>query len=283
MADMNGKIVLVTGATSGIGKVTARALAQMGAHVVIVGRNAERTRQTAEELKAATGSQKIDFMLADLSSMAAVRKLAEEFLAKYDRLNVLVNNAGAVNMSRETTVDGYELTFATNHLAYFLLANMLLPALEKGAPARVVNVASEAHRGKRIDFEDLMATRGYSIFQQYGRSKLANILFTRELSRRVAGKGITVNSLHPGVIASNFFAKPGLWGVLGKIGGLFMIGNEEGAQTSIYLASSPDVEGVTGQYFAKSRAKHPSRAAQDDEAARKLWEVSEELTAYRPA
>jgi NAD(P)-dependent dehydrogenase (short-subunit alcohol dehydrogenase family) len=278
MADMNGKIVLVTGATAGIGKVTARALAQMGAHVVIVGRNAERTKQTAEELKEATGNQKIDYLLADLSSMAAVRRLAEEFLAKYDRLNVLVNNAGAVNMTRETTVDGYELTFATNHLAYFLLTNMLLPALEKGAPARVVNVASEAHRRQRIDFDDLMATGGYATFRQYGRSKLANILFTRELSRRVAGKGITANSLHPGVVASNFLAKPGLWGVIGKIAGLFMINNEAGAQTSIYLASSPDVEGVTGQYFAKSRAKNPSLEAQDDEAARKLWEVSEQLT-----
>jgi NAD(P)-dependent dehydrogenase (short-subunit alcohol dehydrogenase family) len=249
---------------------------------VIVGRNAERTKQTAEELKAATGNQKIDFLLADLSSMAAVRRLAEEFLAKYDRLNVLVNNAGAVNTTRETTADGYEVTFATNHLAYFLLTNMLLPALEKGAPARVVNVASEAHRRQWIDFEDLMAARGYAMFRQYGRSKLANILFTRELARRVAGKGITVNSLHPGVVASNFLAKPGFWGVIGKIVGLFILSNEEGAQTSIYLASSPEVEGVTGQYFAKSRAKNPSLQAQDDEAARKLWEVSEQLTA-KPA
>jgi NAD(P)-dependent dehydrogenase (short-subunit alcohol dehydrogenase family) len=283
MADMNGKIVLVTGATAGIGKETARALLRMGAHVVIVGRNAERTRQAVEELKASTGSSKIDSLLADLSSMADVRKLAREFLAKYDKLNVLVNNAGAVNMTREVTVDGYELTFATNHLAYFLLTDLLLPALEKGAPARIVNVSSEAHRGARIDFDDLMAERGYGSFRQYGRSKLANILFTRELARRLAGKPITVNSLHPGVVASNFLAKPGFWGVVGKISGLFMIGNEEGAKTTIYLASSPEVEGVTGKYWKKCKSIHPTREAQDDEAASRLWQVSEELTGLRKA
>lgn len=283
MADMNGKIVLVTGATAGIGKETARALLRMGAHVVIVGRNAERMRQAVEELKASTGSSKIDSLLADLSSMADVRKLAREFLAKYDKLNVLVNNAGALNMTREVTVDGYELTFATNHLAYFLLTDLLLPALEKGAPARIVNVSSEAHRGSRIDFDDLMAERGYGSFRQYGRSKLANILFTRELAKRLAGKPITVNSLHPGVVASNFLAKPGFWGVVGKISGLFMIGNEEGAKTTIYLASSPEVEGVTGKYWKRCKSIHPTREAQDDEAASRLWQVSEELTGLRKA
>lgn len=280
MGTMTGKRVLVTGATGGIGYETARAIAKEGAELIIVGRNAEKTKTVTEELKTASGNQNISFLLADLSSMAAVRKLAADFLAKYDRLDVLVNNAGGVNMTSEKTVDGFELTFAANHLSYFLLTNLLVPALEKAAPSRVVCVASEAHRGATIDFDDLM-TQPYSSFKAYGRSKLANILFGRELAKRLEKKRITVNSLHPGVVSTNFFAgKPGIYGVIGKVAGVFMISPEKGAKTSIYLATSPEVEGVTGKYFDKCKPKIPNQQAQDDAAAQRLWVESEKLTGF---
>jgi len=280
MATMAGKRVLVTGATSGVGLETARALARAGAEVIVVGRNPEKTKAVVADLKATTGNHTVSFLLADLSSMAQVRKLAADFLAQFDRLDVLVNNAGLVNPTREVTAEGYEVTFATNHLAYFLLTNLLLPALQKAAPSRVVCVSSEAHRQAKLDFDDLMTER-YSAFKAYGRSKLANILFVRELARRLAGTGVTANAVHPGVVASNFVAgKPGLWGALGRMIGVFMISNEEGAKTSVYLATASEVEGVTGKYFAKGREKTPSKAAQDDEAARRLWEASEQLTGW---
>lgn len=281
MADMQGKRVLVTGATAGIGKETARALARQGAHVVIVGRSEDKTRAVMDELQASAPGAQLDFLLADLSSMAAVRTLAHDFLARWDTLHVLVNNAGAVNMRREVTVDGYERTFATNHLSYFLLTNLLLPALEKAAPARIVNVASEGHRGQSVPWDDLHAEKSYVQFIVYGRSKLMNILFTRELARRVKDRGITANSVHPGVVDSSFMAKPGLWGVAGKIASVFMISPEKGAQTSVYLASSPEVQGATGGYYARSKLRRESKAAQDDEAAQRLWALSEALTGLK--
>jgi retinol dehydrogenase 12 len=277
MGSMTGKRVLVTGATAGIGLETARALAKEGAELFIVGRSAEKTKAVVAELQATTGNQTVSSFLADLSSMAAVKQLGAEVLARVDRLDVLVNNAGAVNPKRVLTVDGYELTFATNHLGYFALTHSLLPALKRSPAARIVSVASEAHRGAKLDFSDLM-TEPYAAFKAYSRSKLANILFTRELARRLAGTAVTANSLHPGVVRSNFLAKPGLWGVVGKVAGLFMISNEEGARTSIFLASSKDVEGVTGQYFDTCKARTPSPEAQDDEAARRLWAESEKLS-----
>jgi retinol dehydrogenase 12 len=280
MGSMTGKRVLVTGATAGIGLETARALAKEGAEVIIVGRNPEKTKAALEELKATSGNPNISALLADLSSMAQVRKLAADFLAKFDRLDVLVNNAGAMNPKHEKTADGFELTFATNHLSPFLLTNLLVPALEKAAPSRVVCVASEAHRQATLDFDDLM-TEPYSAFKAYGRSKLANILFGRELARRLQRKGVTVNTLHPGVVGSNFFAgKPGVWGVVGKVASVFMLSNEDGARTSIYLATSKDVEGVTGKYFDKSRERTPNQFSRDDAAARKLWDASEKLTGF---
>jgi NAD(P)-dependent dehydrogenase (short-subunit alcohol dehydrogenase family) len=277
MGSMTGKRVLVTGATAGIGLETARALAKEGAELFIVGRNAEKTKAVVAELQATTGNQTVSSFLADLSSMAAVKQLGAEVLARVDRLDVLVNNAGAVNPKRVLTVDGSELTFATNHLGYFALTLSLLPALRRSPAARIVSVASEAHRGAQLDFSDLM-TEPYAAFKAYSRSKLANILFTRELARRLAGTAVTANSLHPGVVRSNFLAKPGLWGVVGKVAGLFMISNEEGARTSSFLASSKDVEGVTGQYFDQCKARTPSPEAQDDEAARRLWAESEKLS-----
>lgn len=280
---MQGKVVLVTGATAGIGKETARGLARLGAHVLVSGRNPEKCEAVAAELRASTGNASIEHLVADLSSMTEVRGLAAAVLARHERLDVLINNAGAINMAREVTVDGYERTFAANHLAYFLLANLLLPALERAAitraaPSRIVNVSSEVHRGSPIDFDDLHAERGYFSFGVYGRSKLANLLFTRELARRVDPGKVTVNALHPGIVASSFMgAKPGTWGVLGRIANRFLVSNEVGARTSIYLATDPGVATVTGKYFKDGREARPSRAAHDDEVARRLWEVSAAL------
>lgn len=278
MSDMNGKTVLVTGATAGIGKETALGIAKLGAHLVIIGRNEAKTRGVVDELKAASGNQKIDFLLADLSKMADVRKVAAEFIARFGTLNVLVNNAGAMNLTREVTADGFELTFGMNHLSYFLLTNLLVPALEKGAPSRIVSVASDAHLMASIDFDDLQAEKSYSSFGAYGRSKLMNILWTRELAKHLEGKKITANSLHPGFVASNFMNKPGFFGRLANafqsLGGMTV---QKGALTSIYLATSPEVEGVTGKYFAKRKEKLPSKAAQDDATAKRLWDVSEKL------
>jgi NAD(P)-dependent dehydrogenase (short-subunit alcohol dehydrogenase family) len=279
MSDLKGKTVLVTGATAGIGRETALGLAKLGAHVVLVGRNPEKTRRVCDELKAATGNQQVDFLLADLSLLADVRKLAATFLERFGTLHVLVNNVGAINLTRQVTSEGHELTFVMNHLGLFLLTELLTPALQKGAPSRIINLSSDAHRAGSIDFDDLQAERGYSSFRAYSRSKLMNILFTRELARRLADQKITVNAVHPGMVASDFMVKPGL---LGRIANAFVqvfgITPEAGARTSVYLAASPEVEGVTGKYFVKSKARTPSREAQDDAAARRLWELSEKLT-----
>jgi NAD(P)-dependent dehydrogenase (short-subunit alcohol dehydrogenase family) len=275
---MNGKRVLVTGATAGIGEQTALELAKLGAEVVIVGRNAEKTAAVVESLRKESGAPAIDSFLADLSSMASIRAFAKAFLAKYDRLDVLVNNAGAFFPKREVTVDGWERTFATNHLSYFLVAHLLLPALERAERARIVNVSSAAHAAAPLDFDDLMAERSrYRAFRQYGRSKLANIFFTRELARRVAGKQITVNCLHPGFVASEFLAKGGIWSVIRPIGALFAVDVVAGAKTSVYLASSPEVAGVSGKYFDKCKEKQPNKIADNDAAATRLWQVSAQL------
>lgn len=279
MSDLKGKTVLITGATAGIGRETALGVAKRGAHVVLIGRNPEKTKRVAEELRAATGNQQIDFLLADLSLLAEVRKVAAAFLERFGTLHVLINNVGAINLKREVTAEGHELTFVMNHLGLFLLSELLTPALQKGAPSRIINLSSDAHRAAGLDFDDLQSERGYSSFRTYSRSKLMNILFTRELARRLADQKITVNAVHPGMVASEFINKPG---VLGRIANTFVsifgISPEAGARTSVYLASSPEVEGVTGKYFVKSKARTPSREAQDDAAARRLWEVSEKLT-----
>ncbi len=277
---MDEKTVLVTGATAGIGKQTALALLRLGAHVVIVGRNPEKTRAVVDELKAASGNPRVDALLADLSAMRDVKRLADEYKRRFATLDVLVNNAGGMNTARELTVDGYERTFATNHLAYFLLANELLPVLEASAPARIVNVASEAHRRQQLDFDDLQAERGYFSFGVYARSKLANVLFTRELARRLRGRPVTANCLHPGFVASDFLSKGGIWTLLQPVANLFAIDEASGAKTSIYLASSPEVEGRSGGYYDKCASKEPSRAARDDAAAARLWEVSEQLVRH---
>jgi NAD(P)-dependent dehydrogenase (short-subunit alcohol dehydrogenase family) len=272
------RLVLITGSTAGIGRRTALELAQQGWHVIIQGRDPAKAERVANELKQESGNAKIDFLVADLSSMKAVRTLAAEVKQRYGRLDVLLNNAGAMNPRREVTADGYERTFATNHLAYFLLSNLLLSELKKGDQPRVVSVSSDAHRSGPLNFDDLMAERRYTPFGQYGRSKLANILFTRELARRVKPFGITANCLHPGFVASEFLSKGGVWTLIKPVAYLFAIDEEQGAKTSVYLASSKEVEGVTGKYFVKCQERRPRRFAEDDEAARRLWELSEKLT-----
>jgi NAD(P)-dependent dehydrogenase (short-subunit alcohol dehydrogenase family) len=280
--DMTGKTCMVTGANSGIGKVTATELARMGAHVVMVSRSRERGEAALAEIRRASSGAPVDLMLADLSSQASIRQLAAEFLAKYDALHVLVNNAGAVYTSRSVTVDGFETTFATNHLNYFLLTHLLLDRIKASAPARIVNVSSRAHARSTLDFDDLQFERGYSAMRCYGQSKLANVLFSYELARRLDGTGVTANCLHPGVVRTGFGKNnSGALGAIVRGGmsvvGMFFIGPEKGAETSVHLATSPDVEGVTGMYFARSKQTPSNSESHDREVARRLWEISEQM------
>jgi NAD(P)-dependent dehydrogenase (short-subunit alcohol dehydrogenase family) len=279
--DMTGRLVLITGGTAGIGKQSALQLGRLGAHVVIVGRDPQKCERVTKELQGASGNERVEHLVADLSSMEAVRGLAAAFKQRHGKLNVLLNNAGGVNRTREVTADGYERTFATNHLAPFLLTRLLLEELAKGAPARVVSVSSLAHRGQSLDFDDLMAERAYSAWRQYGRSKLANVMFTAELARGLQGRAITANCLHPGFVASDFLWKGPFWHVIKPVSYLFAMDEQRGARTSVYLASSPEVEGVSGKYFSACREQTPSRQSQDADAVRQLWEVSEQLTGLK--
>ena len=281
--EMRGRVCLVTGATGGIGLVAARALAAKGATVVLTARDAGRAETLVQQIRYETGNTQVNFLLADLSSQAQVRRLAEEFQRSYPTLHVLVNNAGGLFMRRVETVDGYELTFALNHLAPFLLTNLLLDELKASAPARVVTVSSAAHVGAQIHFDDLMySSTRYSPMGAYGQSKLANAMFAYELARRLEGTGVTSNALHPGFVATGFAKNNG---TLYRYGMTllrpFAISPEQGAQTTIYLASSPEVEGVSGEYFVKRRPAKSSKASYDEEAQRRLWEVSEELTGLK--
>ncbi|ABU59727.1 SDR family oxidoreductase [Roseiflexus castenholzii] len=271
-------VSLVTGATSGIGEVTARELARRGMHVVIVGRNRERTAATVARIKQATGVD-VEPLIADLSSQAGVRSVAEAFAQRHTRLDVLVNNAGGFFASRQVSADGIEMTWALNHMSYFLLTNLLLDTLRASAPARVVNVSSDAHRNGRMRWDDLQFSRGYNGWAAYAQSKLANILFSNELARRLEGSGVTSNALHPGFVATRFAHNNGaLWGgLMALMQRLWAISPEEGAQTSIYLATAPEVATVSGRYFVKSRATSPAPQAQDMDAAARLWEISERM------
>lgn len=278
---MAGLVCMVTGATDGIGRETAHALAEMGATVVVVGRNREKSVTTVNEIRSATGNPDVEFMLADLSSQEQIRRLADEFKTRYERLDVLVNNAGGVFVTRQESVDGIEMTFALNHLGYFLLTNLLLDVLIESAPARIVNVSSAAHRRAELDFDDLLGEESYSGWQAYGESKLANVLFTYELARRLVDAGVTVNALHPGFVATHLGANNFGWlGSLAKKVINVVAGKrpEAGAQTSIYLASSPEVEDVTGRYFVDQKPRRSSEASYDDGAARRLWKISAEMT-----
>jgi NAD(P)-dependent dehydrogenase (short-subunit alcohol dehydrogenase family) len=280
---MQGKICLITGATNGIGKSTAMGLARMGGTVVIVGRNAGKTARTVDEIRpvAQENGGRVDSLLADLSSLRQIRDLAEEFKRRYSRLHVLINNAGGWFQRREVTVDGLEMNFAYNHLAYFLLTNLLLDTLIASAPARIINVTSQMYKGGKLDFSDLQSERSYSRARSYSNSKLANVLFTVELARRLEGTGVTANTVHPGMISSGFYDNEHNRDLASKVMGalmpLMMPDSEKGAETSIYLASSPAVEGVTGKYFVASKSAPLSAAAADPESARKLWVVSTTL------
>ncbi len=280
---MTGKVCIVTGATAGIGLITAQVLAQSGATVVGVGRNPGKNETTANQIRAQTGNANVEFLLADLSVQGDIHRLVEQFKSKYQRLDVLVNNAGALFMKRQLTRDNLELTLALNHLNYFLLTHLLLNTLKASAPARIINVASDAHRSGKINFDNLQGEKKYGGMTAYSQSKLANILFTYELGRCLKGTNITANSLHPGVVASNFGANNGwLSRILRKVGDLFSISVEDGAKTNIYLAASPDAEGITGKYFdEKQREVRSSASSYDQDVARRLWEVSEALTGIK--
>ena len=277
--EMQNKVVMVTGATNGIGLVTARVLASMGATVVGVGRNPEKCDAAAKSIASATGNARVDFLIADLSVQAQVRQLAETFQQKYDRLDVLVNNAGAVFTHREESADGIEMTFALNHLNYFLLTDRLLDVLKHSAPARIVNVSSEAHRGASIHFDDIEFKHGYHSWAAYGQSKLADVMFTYDLARRLEGAQVTVNALHPGFVATGFGHNNGSVMRVGLqlVQKIVAKSPAQGAETSIYLASSPEVEGVTGKYFDNKQAVRSAAASYDTQMAERLWELSEAM------
>lgn len=280
---MVGKVCVVTGANAGIGRVTALELARMGATVVLVCRNPERGAEARAAIVAQSGNSAVELLVADFASLASVRGAAETLRERYPQLHVLVNNAGLYLGKRLLSDDGYEQTFAVNHLAPFLLTNLLLDALKAGAPARVVTVSSVAHFVGTLRFDDLQSARSYSGFQAYATSKLCNVLFTYELARRLAGSGVAANCLHPGAVASHFaLGSTGLFGLLFQLGRPFFLTPEQGAQTSLYLAASPAVEGVSGGYFANRRPSKSSSASHDRATQEQLWAASEELTGLRP-
>ena len=275
---MNGKVCLVTGATDGIGKVSARVLAELGAKVIIVGRNPEKSAIVLAELRSISGNENIDLLMADLAVMQEVRDLAEQVISRYDRLDVLLNNAGGYFTKHEITSDGLEMTFALNHMSYFLLTNKLMELLKYSAPARIVNVSSDAHYGVDIEFENLNGEQEYKAWKAYQKSKLANVLFTYELLKKVPGN-ITVNCLHPGFVATNFgHNNGGFFGPVLKIAQrISAIDPEEGAKTSIFLCSAPEVKGVSGKYFYKCQPKTSSRESRNMDTGKRLWQISSDI------
>lgn len=278
---MAGKTVLITGGTGGIGRATAIGLASMGARVGITGRDRARAEAAAAEIARASGNPAVDVFVADMSSQAEVRRLAGEVLATYPRLDVLVNNVGGFWNHRHVTADGLEHTFALNHLAPFLLTDLLLDRLKASAPARVVTVSSSAQSMGSIDFDDLMGERKYSGSRAYNQSKLANVMFTYELARRLEGTGVTATALHPGVVSTAFSAEDPALGLLVTIMRPFMKSPKRGAETPVYLASSPEAEGVTGQFFANRKAKKSHESSYDTATTARLWQVSADLVGLR--
>ena len=279
---MGGKVVLITGGTSGIGKAAAAALAGMGATVVITGRNEERGKRALQEIREGSGNDGVELILADLTVQDEVRRLAEELRERHNQLEVLVNNAGLVLSERTETPDGIETQLAINHLAPFLLTNLLLDLLKESAPSRIVTVSSDAHRWAKIDLDDLQSRKRYRGMQVYGKTKLANIMFTYELAERLEGTGVTANCIHPGGVNTNFGNNQGgPMNLLFRLFKPFMRSPEQGADTLIYLASSPEVEGMTGKYLADRKVKAASDAAYDETTRKRLWEASEELTGLK--
>lgn len=295
---MHDKVCIVTGAASGIGAITAQALAQQGAAVILVDRDSEKGTTTVDQIKQQTGNSAVEFMRADLSAQKEIRQLVQQFRSRYQRLDVLVNNAGAIFPQRRESVDGIEMTFALNFLGYFLLTNLLLDTIKASAPARIVNVSSRAHARAQINFDDLESRSDYRDIKAYEKSKLAIVLFTYELARRLEGTGVTANALHPGIVATNFSTnnrgavgplmravakyyathRDGGASLFARLLSLVFVSPEQGAQTSIYLATSPEVEGVTGKYFVKCQAVPSSPASYDTATASRLWQVSATYT-----
>lgn len=276
---MTGKVCLITGGNSGIGKATAQGLAKLNATVVIVSRDKDKGEATLIEIKSKSGNRNIDAMTADLSSQDSVRELAHDFKGRYKKLHVLINNAGIFLPKRIPTVDGLETTFATNHLGHFLLTNLLVDVLKSSAPSRVINITSSAHRGTKIEFDDLQAEKKYSGYHAYSQSKLANVLFTYQLAKRLEGTGVTANCLHPGVVRTGFGKDvTGLMSILVRVGSPFMMSADKSARAAIYLATSPELEGVTGKHFSRGKEEKSSTESYDAESAERLWRVSAELT-----
>lgn len=288
IANLEGKTCLVTGATSGIGKEIASGLANLGATVVIVGRNRQKCESVLKEIRAqinlGNGKVNISYLVADLSSQASIRQLAKEYSNSHQRLDILVNNAGVFLAKRTTTIDGLECTFAVNHLAPFLLTTLLIDMIKASSPSRIITTSSVAHRGARIDFDDIeFKKRSYNGITAYGQSKLANILFTKELARRLGGSesgggGVTANCFHPGAVRTSLIQdNPWYYRLVWTVAGSFFLSPEKGADTALFLASSSDVDRITGGYFVKRKQVKPSKAADDEEAAIRLWNISEKM------
>jgi NAD(P)-dependent dehydrogenase (short-subunit alcohol dehydrogenase family) len=276
---MQGKTVVITGATSGIGEVAACRLAQQGARIVLIARDRSRGEQTLKRLEVVAPGQNHVVHYANLSRLAEMKRAAEVITGSEARIDVLINNAGALFATRQVTGDALEMTFATNHIAYFVVTNLLIERLKARPGSRIVSTASDAHKRAKLDFDDLQSEKGYSGFGEYGRSKLMNILFTRELARRLAGSGVTANCLHPGFVATRFAdTSGGLTSLVVRGAKRFALTPEEGAKTIIYLASSPEVEGISGKYFYKCKQVMPTAEAQNDADAQRLWDISAQLS-----
>lgn len=276
---LKGKYCLITGANSGIGKATAIQLALQGAHIIMACRNPLKAEEAKKEIIYRSGNEQVDILLVDFAKQEEIRALAAAYQSKYPKLDLLVNNAGLIADKRIETAEGYELTFAVNHLGYFLLTNLLIDSLKSADRARVINVSSEAHRIGKLNFDDLHLKNDYSNIKAYSNSKLANILFNLELSSQLEGTGITTNALHPGVVNSNFGGNSSmLWQAMIVMARPFMVSIEKGAETSIYLATSDDVAAVSGRYFVRKKQRKPNSDAMDRVLAKRLWDISLELT-----
>jgi NAD(P)-dependent dehydrogenase (short-subunit alcohol dehydrogenase family) len=273
---------MVTGANSGIGKVVARELARMGSSVVMVCRDPQKGEAARGEIVAQTGNSSVELMIADLASLAAVRKLAQDFITKHDKLHILMNNAGLILGKRIVTPDGLEAQFVINYLSHFLLTNLHLPTLKRSAPSRIINVSSSAHYQGHMCFDDLQLEHGYSSYKAYSQSKLAQVLFTHELANRLQGTGVTVNAVHPGVVRTKWADEGGLLGIGIRLLRPFMLSPEGGAATPLYVAVSPELEGVTGKFFSKKKDTKSSKESYDDAEAKRLWDVSMQLSGLEP-
>ena len=277
--NMAEKVCLVTGGNSGIGKSVALGLAKMGATVVVVSRNKEKGETAVTDTVEKSGNNNVELIQADMSSQNSIHQLVNEFRARHEKLHLLINNAGVYLTKRSETEDGLESTFAVNHLGPFLLTSLLVDILKASAPSRIVNVTSDAHKGARVNFDDLQGERKFSGWQAYGQSKLAMILYTHGLAKKLEGTGVTVNSAHPGVVRTNFAKNNGGLVMLGfRFLGMFFISPESAAKRILYVATSPDLEGVTGKYFTKMHEVKSSQESYDDDSARRLWQISEQLT-----